>query len=200
MNKKIITICRSFGAEGHEIGKELSERLQIPLYDKDLLDIAARKSNLELNHAATLDEQISKKIISHYFLMSQDIESDRLFREETHLILQLAERGPCIIVGRMADYILRERTDCFKVFITAPYAIRTEIIRGKYGISAEEAGKTVRKMDTAREEFYRYYSNGKWRQETDKDMVLNRGLFGIRDCVDILEYVWKKDLESGFAD
>ena len=115
MSKKIITICRSFGAEGHEIGKELSQRLNIPLYDKDLLDMAAQKSNLELNHAATLDEQISRKIISHYFLMSQDIESDRLFREETNLILQLAEKGSCIIVGRMADYILRERTDCLKV-------------------------------------------------------------------------------------
>ena len=67
MNNKIITICRSFGAEGHEIGKELSQRLNIPLYDKDLLDMAAQKSNLELNHAATLDEQISRKIISHYF-------------------------------------------------------------------------------------------------------------------------------------
>ena len=121
MNNKIITICRSFGAEGHEIGKELSQRLNIPLYDKDLLDMAAQKSNLELNHAATLDEQISRKIISHYFLMSQDIESDRLFREETNLILQLAEKGPCIIVGRMADYTLRDRTDCLKVFITALY-------------------------------------------------------------------------------
>ncbi len=193
MNKKIITICRSFGAEGHEIGKELSERLGIPLYDKDLLDMAAKKSNLELNHAATLDEQISKKIISHYFLMSQDIESDRLFREETHLILQLAERDSCIIVGRMADYILRERTDCLKVFITAHYDVRVGIIKEKYGISAEAAGKTVRKMDTARKEFYRYYSNGKWKQETNKDIVLNRGLFGIKGCVDILEYACKNE-------
>ena len=191
MNKKNITICRSFGAEGHEIGKELSERLNIPLYDKDLLEMAARKSNLELNHAATLDEQISKKIISHYFLMSQDIESDRLFREETNLIMQLVEKGSCIIVGRMADYILRNRADCLKVFITAPYDVRVGIIKEKYGISAEEAGKTVRKMDTAREEFYRYYSNGKWRQETDKDIVLNRGIFGIKGCVDILEYICK---------
>lgn len=190
MNKKIITICRSFGAEGHEIGKDLSERLSIPLYDKDILDMAAKKSNLDLNHAATLDEQISRKIISHYFLMSQDIESDRLFREEKNLIQQLAERGPCIIVGRMADYILRQRPDCLKVFITAPYQTRVGIIREKYGISTEEAEKTVRKMDTAREEFYRYYSNGKWQQETDKDVVLNRGLFGITGCVDILEYIY----------
>ena len=143
MNNKIITICRSFGAEGHEIGKELSQRLNIPLYDKDLLDMAAQKSNLELNHAATLDEQISRKIISHYFLMSQDIESDRLFREETNLILQLAEKGPCIIVGRMADYTLRDRTDCLKVFITAPYMTRVGIIQEKYGISREEAETRV---------------------------------------------------------
>ena len=91
----------------------------------------------------------------------------------------------------MADYILRERTDCLKVFITAPYATRVDIIREKYGISTEEAEKTVRKMDTAREEFYHYYSNGKWQQETDKDIVLNRGLFGISGCVDILEYIYK---------
>ena len=142
MSKKIITICRSFGAEGHEIGKELSQRLNIPLYDKDLLDMAAQKSNLELNHAATLDEQISRKIISHYFLMSQDIESDRLFREETNLILQLAEKGSCIIVGRMADYILRERTDCLKVFITAPYATRGTLS----GKSMESPQKKQRKQ------------------------------------------------------
>ena len=121
--------------------------------------------------------------------MSQDIESDRLFLEETNLILQLAEKGPCIIVGRMADYTLRDRTDCLKVFITAPYMTRVGIIQEKYGISREEAEKTVRKMDTAREEFYRYYSNGKWQQETNKDIVLNRGLFGIGGCVDILEHI-----------
>lgn len=188
---KIITICRSFGAEGHEIGKELSQRLNIPLYDKDILDISAGKSHMEVNHAAELDEKISKNFINHYFPMTQDVELDILFKEETNLILQLAEKGSCIIVGRMADYILRNRKDCMKVFITASFNMRVKIIQDKYSITYEEAEKRVRKMDVAREEFYKYYSKGKWSHETNKDLVLNRGTFGIDGCVEMLEHMYK---------
>lgn len=187
MKKRIITICRAFGAEGHEIGKELSERLRIPLYDKNLLDIAAKKSNLKLTEAASLDEQISKKIASHYFMMTEDIAADRLYKEESNLIWQLAEKEPCIIVGRMADYILRDREDCMKVFITASFRRRVQIMQEKYGISVKEAEKTVKRMDTAREGYYSYYSNGKWTHHTEKDLILNRGTLGIELCVDLIE-------------
>lgn len=187
MKKRIITICRAYGAEGHEIGKELSERLQIPLYDKALLDIAAQKSNLELTEAASLDEQITKKITSHYFLMTQDIVADRLYKEEANLIVQLAEKEPCIIVGRMADYILRDREDCMKVFVTASFQKRVQIIQEKYGISVREAERAVKRMDAARKGYYSYYSNGKWAHHTEKDLILNRGTLGIELCVDLLE-------------
>lgn len=187
MKHVVITICREYGSDGHEIGKELSERLGIPLYDKDLLEMAARKSRMDLDKAAALDEQISQRITSNYWFMSQDILSDRLFREEKHLIEQLAEQKSCIIVGRLADYILRERTDCLKVFIRADFDSRAETIRAKYGITKEEAARIVRKGDAARNGFYQYYTNGKWEHGTQKDITLNRTKFGIQGCVDILE-------------
>ena len=189
MNKKIIfAICRDFGSEGHEIGKELSERLHIPLYDKDLLAMAADECSVNIDKLAQIDEQKVRKIVSSYPGSEDILSGDRLFKVQSDCILRLAQQGSCILIGRLADYLLRDDPDCIKVLITASFDKRVEIIQKKRGLSKEAAARLVRKMDSSRKSYYHCYSNGKWSHETGKDFILNRGTLGIDGCVDVLEY------------
>ena len=188
-SKLIITIGREFGAEGHEIGKELADRIGFTLYDKDMLAIAAQKSGIDINVLAHEDESYSGHALSPYLTIGRLSKSmgDKLFQLQTDIIHDLAAKGSCIIVGRLGDYILKDNPNCLKAFIYAPFEKRVEIIKNKHGISEGEAKKLVKKMDTARREDYTYYSNGKWDRKEGKDILLNRATFGIEGCVNILE-------------
>lgn len=188
-SKLIITIGREFGAEGHEIGNELAERIGFGLYDKDMLALAAEKSGIDVKVLAPADESYYGHALSPYLTIGRLSPSmgDKLFKLQTEIIRDLAARGSCIIIGRLADYILRDNPNCVKVFIYAPFEKRVEIIKNKHGISEGDAKKLVKKMDAARREYYTYYSNGKWDRKEGKDILLNRATFGVKGCVDILE-------------
>lgn len=188
-SKLIITIGREFGAEGHEIGNELAERIGFSLYDKDMLALAAQKSGIDINVLAPADESYYGHALSPYLTIGRLSPSmgDKLFRLQSDIIHDLAAKGSCIIIGRLADYILKDNPNCLKAFIYAPFEKRVEIIKNKHDISEAEAKKLVKKMDSARREYYTYYSNGKWDRKEGKDILLNRATFGIEGCVDILE-------------
>ncbi len=188
-SKLIITIGREFGAEGHEIGSELAERIGFGLYDKDMLAMAAEKSGIDVKVLAPADESYYGHALSPYLTIGRLSPSmgDKLFQLQTEIIRDLAVKGSCIIIGRLADYILRDNPNCIRVFIYAPFEKRAEIIKNKHGISEGEAKKLVKKMDAARREYYTYYSNSKWDRKEGKDILLNRATFGVKGCVDILE-------------
>lgn len=188
-SKLIITIGREFGAEGHEIGKELAARLGFTLYDKDMLALAAEKSGIDINELAPSDETFYGHMLSPYLTIGKlsPSKGDRLFQLQTDIIHDLAAKGSCIIVGRLADYILKDNPNCMKVFIYAPLEKRVEIIRNKHGIDEASARKLVKKMDAARKNYYAYYSDDKWNRKEGKDILLNRAEFGIEGCVNILE-------------
>ena len=188
-SKLIITIGREFGAEGHEIGSELAERIGFGLYDKDMLAMAAETSGIDVKVLAPADESYYGHALSPYLTIGRLSPSmgDKLFQLQTEIIRDLAVKGSCIIIGRLADYILRDNPNCIRVFIYAPFEKRTEIIKNKHGISEGEAKKLVKKMDAARREYYTYYSNSKWDRKEGKDILLNRATFGVKGCVDILE-------------
>ena len=198
MSKKIIiTIGREFGSEGHEIGRELADRLGISLYDKDLLAIAAKKSGLPLENLAEAEEKVASTFLMPYIGYGFDVgnTNDRLFLIESQIIREIAAAESCIIIGRLADYILRDDPDCLKVFIYAPLETRIEIVMKKHNISRDAAAKLVRKMDQARTSYYSYYTNHKWNQKEGKDIMLNRGKFGLTGCVDILEAVARERMK-----
>ena len=138
---------------------------------------------------APADESYYGHALSPYLTIGRLSPSmgDKLFQLQTEIIRDLAVKGSCIIIGRLADYILRDNPNCIRVFIYAPFEKRTEIIKNKHGISEGEAKKLVKKMDAARREYYTYYSNGKWDRKEGKDILLNRASFGVKGCVDILE-------------
>lgn len=194
----IITIGREFGSEGHEIGKELAERLGINMYDKDLLAIAAKRSGLAVEHLANVDESISTRFLEPYlgFSMGNDNLNDKLFAEESQIIRDIASKESCIIIGRCADYVLKDEEGCINVFIYAPYEKRVEIIREKHKITEEAAKKLVKKMDQVRNSYYTFYAGKDWNRKEGKDLMLNRAKFGIKGCVDILEAAYREQCQN----
>lgn len=194
-SKLTITIGREFGAEGHEIGKELARRLDFTLYDKDMLALAAQKSGIDINDLAPADETFYGHMLSPYLTIGKLNKTigDKLFSLQTDIIHDLAAKGSCIIVGRLADYILKDDPNCIKAFIYAPFDKRVEIIQTKHGIDEAAAKKLVKKMDAARKSYYTYYSDGKWNRKEGKDILLNRAKFGVEGCVDILEAAAKRE-------
>ncbi len=192
MENVVVTICREFGAEGHEIGMKLGDRLQVPVYDKDLLEMSARESGLNIHMAASVDEKVADRFLSYYFPLGADALNDQLFHVESNIIKQLAEKKACIIVGRLSDYVLRDRPNTIKVLVMAPFEMRVSIIKEKHQISDEAAKKLVKKMDAARNAYYSAYTGSKWSHETGKDIVLNRSSFSIEECADILEGIVRR--------
>lgn len=191
MSKKkvIITIAREFGTNGHEMGMILSERLGLPFYDKDILSKAAHESGMELEKVQAADEKVNSLLSKPIFGYSIGMgDEDRLFQAEERIIKEVSQES-CIIIGHLADYILKDDPDCIKVFIYAPFEERVKMIAKKYHICDEEARKVVRKMDQSRSNFYTYYSNGKWEHDKGKDLILNRSTISLEDCVEMIAHL-----------
>ncbi|MGH4039061.1 MAG: AAA family ATPase [Sphaerochaeta sp.] len=188
MDHLIITIRREFGAEGHEIGSQLSRRLAIDFYDKDILGKAVLKKGQDETSFKAVDENITPNNVNLRFpSFAFTRKSDQLFELEKEVIRDIAESKSCIIMGRLSDYILRDKKNTLNVYITAPMEFRVKNIQDKYNYSETESKKMVRRMDIMRRDYRNYYSNGKTKLFDNKDLVLNRKTFGIEGCVDILE-------------
>ena len=183
----VITIARDFGAEGHEIGKMLSTRLDIPLYDNELLVRSASRSGESVDKMAAYDEQMTAEFMA--FLpdrVDSRTLSDKLFRNMSQVILDLGATQSCIIEGRLSDYLLRHNPNHIAVLVTAPFEYRVETVRKKRGLSKRQGAKLVRDMQKARETFYKRYSAGKWKMSDGKDLVVNRAKLGRGGCVDVI--------------
>lgn len=195
MTKKIITISRAFGSGGHTIGKEVAQRLGIPCYDKELVDAVAKESGFHVDFIKEAGEYapvtssflfniaVSPNPMSMMNTMSM---ADQLFVCQTNVIRNLADQGPCVIVGRCADYILRDREDCLHVFIHADMAHRAERIVRLYGETKQSPEKRLNDKDSKRRVYYKHYTNRNWGEAQNYHVSLNSGLIGIDKCVDII--------------
>ena len=188
----VITIARDFGAEGHEIGKMLSCELGIPLYDNEVLVRASQRSGAAMDVIAAYDERISAEM--NAFLpdrVDSRTTGDKLFKLVTNVIQDLGASGPCIIEGRLSDWILRDNPNRIAVLVTAPLDARVEIVRRKRGMTEKEAKKLVKRMQKSRELFYKRYSDGKCLMHENEDLVVNRARFGRQGCVDIIAAAYR---------
>lgn len=193
----VITIARDFGAEGHEIGKMLSTRLGIPLYDNELLVRSASRSGDSVDKMAAYDEHMAAEFMA--FLpdrVDSRTLSDKLFRNMSQVILDLGATQSCIIEGRLSDYLLRHNPNHIAVLVTAPFEDRVEIVRKKRGLNKKQGAKLVRDMQKARELFYKRYSAGKWKMSDGKDLVVNRAKLGREGCVDVIAAAYEAKLRE----
>ena len=193
---RIITIGREFGSGGHEIGNLLATRLDIPLYDNNLIRMVAEKET-----ARAVDETTLNSFLAG-FIFEPIEESSRLngteyvppltqqvYELQCDIIRKLAERGPCIIVGRCADFVLRDHKNCINVFICADWEDRVERIAKKYDISQRKAADKIKKMDRERRNYYESHTGQEWGSIDSHHMLLNVSRLGMDRTVDILERI-----------
>ena len=197
----VITVGRQYGSGGREIGTALANRLGIAYYDDLLLKKAAEESGLCEELFYSFDERPKSFLYSialdpYSFSMSH-ITSKGSIEQQVYLatydtIKKLADQGPCVLIGRCADYALKDRTDVINLFITAPLPNRIKRVAMRNGISEDEAKDRIRKKDKDRAAYYNFYSAKEWGDAKSYDLCIDSSLLGIEGTVELLEDVFKK--------
>ncbi len=193
---KIITISRGFGSGGRTIGKMLSEDLGIKYYDKDLIRLASEESGINERFFGRVDEKLKgsflrKGGIYRGELISPDspdfVSDQNLFNYQAKIIKQLADKEPAIIVGRCADYILREREDVLRVFIFSDMETAVKNVIEMYGVNEKEAQRVIAKTDKERSDYYRHYTGLDWENAKNYNICLDTSRLSYDECVDIIK-------------
>ena len=194
MEKKIITISREFGSGGRTVGRMIAERLGIPFYDKELVDQVALESGFAPNFVEEHGEHSPGKSLFSYAFIPQGVPgvmnglstADFLWNIQCSVILQLADKGPCVIVGRNADYILKDRPDCLHAYIHADMDFRADRIVRLYGESEKSPQARLQEKDKRRRVNYQHYTVRAWGQAQNYDICLDSGRLGVEQCADII--------------
>lgn len=196
MNKKVvITIARQYGSGGRTIGEMLSKDLNIHYYDRELLKLASEESGINERLFNNADEKVKmtnlfKVIKSVYTGQLIPPESDNfvsdnnLFNYQAKVIKQLAEEESCIIIGRCADYVLKDYDNVLSVFIHAPKAYCMEQAANKVSLPSKELEKYIAKVDKMRAEYYKYYTGREWTDARNYDLCLDSSKLGFERCVE----------------
>lgn len=206
-SKMIITISRQFGSGGHEIGQRLAKALDIPFYDKELIEMAAKRSGMSQEILESIDEDATNSMLyslstgaflmgSRFSPMGDTPLNDKLFFVQFDIIKQIAQESSCVIVGRCADYVLRDNPDALHVFIHAPMDKKIERISKKYDLSPAKAKDKIVKTDKRRISYYNYYSDTKWGAIQNYDLCLDSSTTGIDNAVDLLAAFAKMNEKS----
>lgn len=194
MEKKIITISREFGSGGRTIGHKVADALGIPFYDKELVDQIALESGFAPKYVEEHGEHSPGKSFFSYAFAPQGVpgvmnglsSADFLWNIQCNVILQLAEKGPCVIVGRNADYILKDRKDVLHAYIHADLPFRADRIVRLYGESEKSPEARLQEKDKRRRVNYQHYTGRTWGAAQNYDICLNSSVLGVDACVDIL--------------
>ncbi len=200
MKKKIVTISRQYGSGGRYIGENLAKAMGVPCYDEKLIDMVAKESGFAQSFVAEKGERMTGSLLfniasslsfaNNVFSTNNGVTlQDEIYFTQNRIIKELADKGPCVIVGRCADYILREREDCLNVFIFADNESKIERAEKYFNITREEAPAVLKKKDKARANHYKYYTDQEWGMASNYDLCLNSGLIGIEGCVKAIQHV-----------
>lgn len=189
MKNRVITISREFGSGGRTIGKRVAEELGIPCYDNELLTKIAQDSGFNKDYIQETGEYAPGGFLSNTFSHrgSSPNNADYLWQIQYKIISELAEKGPCVVVGRCADYILKDKADCLKIFIHADMAFRAKRIVEVYGEREQSPEQRIRDKDKRRAAYHRFYTDMKWGHAQNYDLTLNSGTLGIDRCVEIIK-------------
>ncbi len=199
----VITIAREFGSGGHLLGEMLAKELGLKLYDKELIHLAALKSNMDEEYIRR-----NEQLIPSYWLkcitaknsslqsLTRSISSDDvLFVAESTVIQELAGQEACVIVGRCADFVLRDNPCAIKVFCYSDFATAYARCVGEYGIAAEKAGAEIKRVNRNRITHYEYYTGDKWSDPHRYDLVINTGSITLQVAVRLIAGVYRDRLK-----
>ena len=192
-----ITISRQFVSGCHEVGEKLAKRLELPFYDKELIALAAKKSGFSEEVFSDVDEKATSSLLYSMVMGSYAFGTrvpginempinDKLFIIQSDIIKKAAAEGPCVIVGRCADYILREHPNCLHVFVHADKAARIKRIVGLGYCDEKKAPDFVTKKDKQRANYYNFYSNNRWDDLQNYDLTIDTSRFSVDLAVDMI--------------
>ena len=186
MEKRIITISREFGSGGRFIGEEVAKKLGIAYYDKNIISQIAEKSGLSPEYIQESAELSPKKGLLAYALAGRDITGksveDIVYEVQRNVILELAEKEPCVIIGRNADFILKDRDDVLNVFIHGDMPEKIQRITRLYKVNEQEAIKMMSDTDKRRRTNYDFYTDQKWGKASNYTLCLNSSQIGYDRC------------------
>ncbi len=195
MKPVIITIGRQFGSGGHELGEKLAARLGIPFYDRALLSAAAEHSGLTRDMIESLDEQPTSSFLYSLsvgsFGFSGDVPlplNNQVFLAMTKAIRDIAAEGSCVIVGRCAEYVLKDNDALVRVFVHADKQSRLNRIMEKLDLKERDAQVLMQKTDKKRTSYHDFYCDEKWGVTTSYDLSVNSALFGIDGAVEMIAH------------
>ena len=188
----IITISRQFGSGGRFIAKKLAEKLGIPYYDNELITLAAKESG----YSEAIFEK-AEQISTHSFLYSLSIFgsaeglyglplADKVYLAQSEVIKKVADNGPCVIVGRCSDYVLRDYDNVLNFFIYSDEEHKIKRATTYYGLNSDKVSEELRKKDKKRANYYNYYTSQRWGDAENYHLSLNSDAVGIDAAVDIL--------------
>ncbi len=197
MDHYVITIARGYGSGGKTIGKMLSEKLDIPFYDRELLRMASDDSGIHERLFGQADERVKPglrkpfgKVYKGELLPPESddfVSDDNLFNYQAKIIKELADTCSCVIVGRCADFILQGRTNVVKLFVHAPFESCVKTVMDMYALPQKEAEKKIQDTDRHRSAYYKYYTRRNWDNAQNYDLCLNSAELGFDKCVEIVE-------------
>lgn len=192
-SKIVITIGRGYGSGGKTIGKMLAKEMNIPYYDRKILELASEDSGINLSLFLKNDEDVHKGLFDPSTrkykggLISPEkndfVSKENLFNYQAKIIKELAEKESCVIIGRCADFILENEPNVLKVFVWAPHSECVKTVMDMFALSEKDADKKIRKIDNHRSEHYKYYTCREWDNVRNYDLCLNSADLGFDGCV-----------------
>ena len=198
MSYSIITINREFESAGTEIAQAVAAKLDLPYYDKFLITAASEERGVSEKRAAELDEKLESRFAysqaeAAFYYTSAETPlptGAQVAEAQFKLIRELADKGPCVIVGRCANYVLRERPDVLDVFVHASRDTRVQRTMESLSLGEKQAVRLLKRTDAARKAYYKHYTGLEWNNPDLYEMILNSDLFGFDACVDLICHVY----------
>ena len=196
MKLPVITISREYGSGGKEIGEKLAKELGIPFYDNERIFQIAKETGLSEAYIKKSEQMKATSFLYGLYMNTRQKPSDDdLFLVQSKVIQQAAEEGPCVIVGRCADYVLKDRSDLLSVFIHAPLDYRAERAKTEYNVPGNHVDDFVKKQDKQRASFYNHISDKKWGDANSFHLALS-SVYGIDFAVEVLKHAAESFLQE----
>lgn len=197
MKKMILAISREYGSGGSTVARKIAAELGIPLYDKAIIEMAAEKSGLSTDYINSVEQNLSSSYL--FNLVSSSYSSNltahqydvpvsyTAFTAQANVITELAGRGSCVILGRCADYTLRDDPDCVKVFIYADKNFRTDRSMADFGLDRKKTEARLTKIDKARANYYKTFTGADWGVSRAYDLCINTTRCGVDGAVEAIK-------------